>query len=305
MNQLNSLGTPKSKARLESEIEKCREEGNWQKVLQLASQLVQNTAEKCLVQFLLGESKLELYLEICNTSTNGTAATSSNTSTTVNLYSGENKDKLLDEAEEHFLNCLTINSSSPLSIDSNLLLAKLYFVRQQFDRSMKSIEKSGIDSVTQIEKTLPLRVMKLVAESFAIKGMSLENLAIQLTPEHNQNIANGSDSGTNSNDISPNASQVLASNNAIESPIFCLVRSSDLTLRYLQNVEKQLGQYSLNSVGSILETAIQRAPLLYIKNGQLHQAANQYRSILNAVECKTTQNCRQVIARQLSEVCVS
>ena len=313
MNQLNSIGTPKSKARLESEIEKCREEGNWQKVLQLASQLVQNTSEKCLVQFLLGESKLELYLEICNSTTNGATGTSSSTSTTVNLYSGENKDKLLDEAEEHFQSCLTSSSSSPLCIDSNLLLAKLYYVRQHFDRAVKSIETSGIENVTQVEKALPLRVMKLVTESFAIKGMALENLANQLPPEHA--ITNGcsdfhaSDSSsplhstTKSNEIVPCASQILA-NNTIESRIFCLVRSSDLTLRYLQNVEKQHGKYSLSSVESILETAIQRAPLLYIKNGQLHQSLNQYRSILNAVECKATQNCRQVIARQLSEVCL-
>lgn len=307
MNQLNTTGTPKSKARLESEIEKCREEGNWQKVLQLASQLIQNTSEKSLVQFLLGESKLELYLELCNVSINAAGSgTSSNNTTTVNICSGENKERLLDEAEEHFQNCLSSSSSSPLCMDSNLLLAKLYYVRQQYDRTVKAIETSGIENVTQVEKSLPLRVMKLVTESFAIKGMALEHLVNQNvaeSPIHRYESLSGRSSPIyNVPKATENLKTPKSGTSTIESRIFCLSRSSDLTLRYLQNVEKQHGQYSLSCVGGILETAIQRTPLLYIKNDQIKQAINQYRSILNAVECKATQNCRQVVARQLCEV---
>ena len=84
--------------------------------------------------------------------------------------------------------------------------------------------------------------------------------------------------------------------------IFCSTKSTDSTLRYQQNIEKQHGQYALISMGNIMETAIQRAPLFHIKNSQLNLALNQYRSILNAVECKATSNCRQIIARQLTEV---
>lgn len=340
MSTMNPINTPKSKARLENEIEKCREEGSWLKVLVLASQLVQNTREKSLVQFLLGESKLELYLELCNVSpasptstaaassaatTAATASNATNTTTTtpavsaasaafnaqailiMEQYEKEKKEKLIEESEEHLKTCLITSSSSPLCMDANLLLAKLYYIRQQFDNALKAIETSGIENVTQVEKTLPLRVMKLVTESFAIKGMALENLANQKIVD--SNFSNNSSpsahcsrrSSTESNQTTP---KVDLPNNTIESRIFCLKRSSDLTLRYFQNVEKQHGQYLVSSVGGILESALQRIALLYVKNDQFDKAINQYRSMLNAQECKATSNCRQVFAKRLSEVSV-
>lgn len=255
--------------------------GKWQKVLQLTTQMINNNSDKSLIQFLLGESKLELYLDLVNSSTTATMSTS-----TKNLF--ENKDKLIEEAEEHLKNCLNSSSSSPLCIDANLLLAKLGYAKKEYEKTIKYIEASGIENVTQIEKALPLRVMKLITESFAIKGMALEYLA-----ECNQD---------DTTSIKQTKSSELMAKNTIESRIFCLTKSTDLTLRYLQNIEKQHGQYALISIGNIMETAIQRAPLLYIKNSHLNLALNQYRSILNAVECKATSNCRQIIARQLTEV---
>ena len=259
-------------------------------MLQLTTQMINNNSDKSLIQFLLGESKLELYLDLVNTAnpTSTTAAASTAASTKSLL---ENKEKLIEEAEEHLKNCLNSSSSSPLCIDANLLLAKLFYAKKAYERTIKYIEASGIENVTQVEKALPLRVMKLITESFAIKGMALEYLA-----ESQQDDTKQESSGK----LFPIKPSELK--NTIESRIFCLTKSTDLTLRYLQNIEKQHGQYALINIGSIMETAIQRAPLLYIKNSQLTLALNQYRSILNAVECKATSNCRQIIARQLTEV---
>jgi len=287
MSNLNNMGTPKFKAKLEFETEKCREEGKWQKVLQLTQQMINNNSDKSLIQFLLGESKLELYLDLVNSS-----MTSTTSASTKNLF--ENKEKLLEESEEHLKNCLNSSSSSPLCIDANLLLAKLCYAKKEYEKTIKYIEASGIENVTQIEKALPLRVMKLICESFAVKGMALEYLA-----ESNQDTLSIKEQ--DSKLLSVKSSELI-SKNTIESRIFCLNKATDLTLRYLQNIEKQHGQYALISIGNIMETAIQRAPLLYIKNSQLDLALNQYRSILNAVECKATSNCRQIIARQLTEV---
>ena len=252
--------------------------------------MINNNSDKSLIQFLLGESKLELYLDLVNSANPTSTATSTAGTNTKSLL--ENKDKLIEEAEEHLKNCLNSSSSSPLCIDANLLLAKLFYAKKAYEKTIKYIEASGIENVTQVEKALPLRVMKLITESFAIKGMALEYLA-----ESNQDDAVKQET---SGKLFPIKSSELK--NTIESRIFCLTKSTDLTLRYLQNIEKQHGQYALISIGSIMETAIQRAPLLYIKNSQLNLALNQYRSILNAVECKATSNCRQIIARQLTEV---
>ncbi|MPC20625.1 Tetratricopeptide repeat protein 7B [Portunus trituberculatus] len=55
-------------------------------------------------------------------------------------------------------------------------------------------------------------------------------------------------------------------------------------------------------IGVILETALQRAPILYMKAGQLDKAITRYRSMLCAVESTATQHLRLTLARQLAEV---
>lgn len=55
-------------------------------------------------------------------------------------------------------------------------------------------------------------------------------------------------------------------------------------------------------MGAILETALQRAPIVLIKAGKLLDAIERYRSMLNAIETKATQSLRLTLARQLAEV---
>lgn len=55
-------------------------------------------------------------------------------------------------------------------------------------------------------------------------------------------------------------------------------------------------------MGAILETALQRAPIVLIKSGKLQEAIERYRTMLNAVETRTTQSLRLILARQLAEV---
>lgn len=55
-------------------------------------------------------------------------------------------------------------------------------------------------------------------------------------------------------------------------------------------------------MGAILETALQRAPIVLIKAGKLLDAIQRYRSMLNAIETHSTQILRLTLARQLAEV---
>lgn len=55
-------------------------------------------------------------------------------------------------------------------------------------------------------------------------------------------------------------------------------------------------------MGAILETALQRAPIVLIKFGKLQAAIDRYRAMLSAVETKATQSLRLTLARQLAEV---
>lgn len=55
-------------------------------------------------------------------------------------------------------------------------------------------------------------------------------------------------------------------------------------------------------MGAILETALQRAPLVLIKAGKLQEAIQRYRAMLSAIETHSTQMLRLALARQLAEV---
>lgn len=55
-------------------------------------------------------------------------------------------------------------------------------------------------------------------------------------------------------------------------------------------------------MGAILETALQRSPIVLIKLDRLKDAVDRYRCMLSAVETKATQSLRLTLARQLAEV---
>lgn len=55
-------------------------------------------------------------------------------------------------------------------------------------------------------------------------------------------------------------------------------------------------------MGAILETALQRSPIVLIKTGKLQGAIERYRAMLSAVDTKATQSLRLTLARQLAEV---
>ncbi|XP_067119530.1 tetratricopeptide repeat protein 7B isoform X2 [Centruroides vittatus] len=239
-----------------------------------------------LVSFLIGESKLEQYLEEY-----------------VPVEQNVAKAKTgLTEAKRYLVSCLSEQGAKlGLVTDTYLLLSKLLFAQGYYDEALNHLAKSGLDKLA--ERQFSNRIMKIVAESFAIKGLCLEKVPLSSTSKYK---------------AAEREDQVIK----------CFVTASDLTLRYLQEVERtqglsggtlpQLtsGVSSLNipgsgsplppnteyRIGPILETALQRAPILYIKNGKLPAAIEQYRKVLNAVETSSTQSLRQTMSRQLAEV---
>lgn len=79
----------------------------------------------------------------------------------------------------------------------------------------------------------------------------------------------------------------------------CFERAADVGLLYLQDLDAAGAHQKM---GAILETALQRAPIVLIKAGKLHEAVDRYRTMLRAVETKATQSLRLTLARQLAEV---
>ncbi|RXG69514.1 Tetratricopeptide repeat protein 7B [Armadillidium vulgare] len=273
--------------KVEAEIEKCREESNWRRVIELADQLKSSkNFPEALSNFLLGEGKLESYLE-------------EHPPSEANISKAKNG--LLD-AKKYLEMCSgDATKKVEVSLDALLLLSKLEYACGNYQTALKRLEEAGLHQLT--EKTLPTRSLRVVAESYAIEGLCLEKTN---TPYSTKG-------------------QPADKNDKL---IRCFELAGDLTLLYLQEQDKLVSTPSTQSLpsiaasvtttgsasplppngeenkkmGIILETALQRAPILYMKAGKIEQAINRYRSMLMAVESTATQHLRLTLARQLAEV---
>lgn len=273
-------------AGLETDIEKAREEGNWRKVIELASQLKEKPEKQheTLGWFLVGEGKLEEYLEEFPA-----------------------KEENVREAKlrlKEAKSCLerTIQEEGKrlgVHLDSWILLAKLHYAMGNFTDALKFYDKAQIESLE--EKQLPARSLKIMAEAFAIKGFCYEKLPLQSSSKQKQ----------------------LDRENKV---IKCFELSGDLTLLYLQEADRvsRRGQSTLsmqsvgvssgtsnspvpppqehNRLGFILESALMKAPLLNLKSGKVDKAVESFRSMLMAEETGSTSSLRLGVARQLAEV---
>ncbi|KAB7497983.1 Tetratricopeptide repeat protein 7B [Armadillidium nasatum] len=273
--------------KIEAEIEKCREESNWRRVIELADQLKSSkNFPEALSNFLLGEGKLESYLE-------------EHPPSEANISKAKNG--LLD-AKKYLEMCSgDATKKVEVSLDALLLLSKLEYACGNYQTALKRLEEAGLHQLT--EKTLPTRSLRVVAESYAIEGLCLEKTSQPYSSK----------------------GQPADKNDKL---IRCFELAGDLTLLYLQEQDKLVSTPSTQSLpsiaasvtttgsasplppngeenkkmGIILETALQRAPILYMKAGKIEQAINRYRSMLMAVESTATQHLRLTLARQLAEV---
>ncbi|KAL6449285.1 hypothetical protein ACFW04_000725 [Cataglyphis niger] len=267
--------------RIESEIDRNREEGNWKKVIELAEHLkVQYPSNECLANFLCGEGRLESFLE-------QTPPIDANISKARNGLV-ETRKYLILAANEKDKQALVV-------LDAHLLLGKLHYAMGMYEDALHHYQQAELDTLT--EKQLPCRSLRIIAESYAIKGLCLERLP-------------------------PNSKSKYKIAEWHEQIIKCYEISGDLTLVYLQEQDKiamqqqnGISTISTNNTGStqspvcttkhvgpILETALQRAPILYIQAGNIQAAINRYREVLSAVESTATQSLRVTLTRQLAEV---
>ncbi|XP_043275084.1 tetratricopeptide repeat protein 7B isoform X2 [Venturia canescens] len=259
--------------RIETEIDKNRSEGNWKKVIELADHLKEiYPSNECLANFLNGEGRLESFLD-------QTPPVDANV---IKAKSGlqETKRFLLLAANESDKQAIVV-------LDAHLLLGKLHYAMGMYEEALQHYQQAELQSLT--EKQLPSRSLRIIAESFAIKGLCMEKQLPTLKSKYK---------------VAEWHEQIIK----------CFEIAGDLTLVYLQEQDKiamqsQNGSYSpqpsnnsTKHVGPILETALQRAPLLHIQSGNTQAAINRYRGILSAVESTATQSLRLTLTRQLAEV---
>ncbi|GLH01190.1 Tetratricopeptide repeat protein 7B [Gryllus bimaculatus] len=263
--------------RIETEIEKSREEANWKRVVELAEHLKQRSTSpdsECLANFLIGEGKLELYLEEFPP-------------VETNIFKA--RTGLAEAKQFLMLTASEQGKKAGVLLDSNLLLGKVHYAMGYYQESLNFYDQAELHTLT--EKHLPSRSLRIVAESYAIKGLCLEK-------------------------VPPSSSSKYKQAEWEEHRIQCFEIAGDLTLLYLQEQDKiqqqnantNTGSYSPQPpnperhIGPILETALQRAPILHIHGGKLQSAVNRYRTMLSAVESSATQSLRLTLTRQLAEV---
>ncbi|XP_069357886.1 tetratricopeptide repeat protein 7B [Maniola hyperantus] len=242
----------------ETDIEKSREESNWKKAVDLALQLkARSPQHESLAHFLIGEGKLEAYLDEWPPLKENI----------------ERAQRELSEARGYLtLATDEAGKKAGVALDAHLLLGKLNFACGAYDDALKHYKMAELNTLT--EKELPVRSLRIVAESYAIRGLCLELTAL------------------------PGSTSRYKQAEREQEMIRSFEISSELSLLYLQKA----GASAPTGAGATLETALQRAPLLHIRAGRLQAAIDRYRDMLTAVESASTQSLRLTLARQLAEV---
>ncbi|KAJ8934346.1 hypothetical protein NQ314_013387 [Rhamnusium bicolor] len=247
--------------RIEVEIEKNREESNWIKVIELAEQLKDKSPEfVCLSDFLIGEGKLENFLDEWPA-----------------VESNVNRAKLGLIDAKRFLNLAVTETGikAGVAMDAHLLLGKLQFACGQYCESLRHFKLADLQNLS--EKKLPLRSLRIVAESYAIKGLCLQK------------------DGT--------ASSKFKKAEKEEELSKCFDLASDLSLLYMQKLEKELTTTpSIYNTGDVLEQALQAAPIILLQQGKPEKSLERYRSSLCAIESQGVHSIRLKFMCQMAEL---
>ncbi|XP_040083403.1 tetratricopeptide repeat protein 7B isoform X2 [Oryx dammah] len=226
-----------------------------------------------MAELLLGEAKLEQYLKEHPLRQGA---------------SPRGPRPQLTEVRKHLTAALDRgNLKSEFLQESSLVLAKLHYVEGDYDGALSLYARAGLED-WPLAGAPPYR-LRMAAEAYATQGLCLEKLPVSSSP--------GGLRVDREQDI-----------------ITCYEKAGDIALLYLQEIERVILSNIQNrspkpgpaphdqELGFFLETGLQRAHVLYFKNGSLTRGVGRFRELLRAVETRTTQNLRMTIARQLAEI---
>ncbi|KAM4662604.1 tetratricopeptide repeat protein 7B isoform 2-T2 [Discoglossus pictus] len=268
------MATKKTGHRLETEIERCRSECQWDRIYELVKQLsAKLISNDDMAELLLGEAKLEQYIKD-NPFKQGASPRGP-------------RPKLTD-VRKHLTAALDRGNLKPdFMQEARLIMAKLTYVEGDYKEALAIYARVVLDDLQLV--ACPPYKLRMIAEAYSTKGLCLEKMT----------------SSSSTNSLHVDRDQEI---------ITCYEKAGDIALLYLQEMERvqmaaihnrspKLGPASPDQeLGFFLETGLQRAHVIYFKNGNLTRGVGRFREILRAVETRTTQNLRMTIARQLAEI---
>uniref|UniRef100_A0A8C2QVL6 Tetratricopeptide repeat protein 7 N-terminal domain-containing protein n=1 Tax=Capra hircus TaxID=9925 RepID=A0A8C2QVL6_CAPHI len=282
-----------SHLKMESELERCRAEGHWDRMPELVRQMqalvmlgggggrrgspsagFTSLDTDDLGKLLLAEALLEQCLK-------GNHATIKDS---IPLL--EKNEPKMNEARNYLSSILNHGKLPPQYLcEAMLILGKLHYVEGSYRDAISMYARAGIDDMSMENK--PLYQMRLLAEAFVIKGLSLERL--------------------------PNS---IASRPRLtereEEVITCFERASWIAQVFLQELEKVTSNTTSRHLkGShpvdyeltyFLEAALQSAYVTHLKKGNIVKGMRELREVLRTVETKATQNFKVMAAKHLAGV---
>ncbi|NXH99006.1 TTC7A protein, partial [Pachycephala philippinensis] len=269
-----------SHVKLEAEIERCRAEGQWERLRQLAQQLLpprpprkakaargtqdsEDLGSMLLAEALLEECLKENFAKLKDS-----------------IPLSEKSEPKLSEAKQYLTNILSRGKLRPKYMtEAMLILGKLHYVEGCYRDAISMYAKAGLEDLST--KDEPLYVLRLITEAFVIKGLSLER---------------------SSNSIASRARLCERE----EEVMACFERACVIAQVYLQELEKTLNNthsrsikgsnvtYSEFELSYFLEAALQSAYVTQLKKGNIVRGMRSLREILRTVETKATQTFKMV-----------
>ncbi|XP_068927743.1 tetratricopeptide repeat protein 7A [Petaurus breviceps papuanus] len=281
--------------KLESELERCRAEGQWERVPSLVFQLqsIPNSgsggrragsrsislAKQDVDDFgklLLAEAMLEQCLK----------ENVSDLKDSIPLLE-KNQPKMY-EAKKYLTSILNRGNLSPQHMrEAMLILGKLHYVEGYYRDAVSMYARAGIDNMSVENR--PLYHMRLVTEAFVIKGLSLERLPSSI------------------------ACRARLSERE-EEAISCFERASWIAQVFLQELEKTANNIQSRNLKSsnatvpefeltyFLEAALQSAYVAKLRKGDIVKGMSELREVLRIVETRATQNFKVTAAKQLAGI---
>ncbi|XP_053538690.1 tetratricopeptide repeat protein 7B isoform X2 [Ictalurus punctatus] len=262
----------KSGSRIETEIERCRSEGQWEKIPELVRQLSAKLISTDDVgELLLGEMKLQQFLKENPLKQNCSPRTAR---------------PPLTEARSHLTNVLQRgNLRTELLQEANVLMGKLCYVEGDYSEALTHFNRVNLDDMQL--SSAPIYRLAMIAEAYATKGLCLEKTSTSCPPSSSEGDQEIITCYEKSGDIA----------------LLYLQEAEKALSAGMQNRSPKPGPVSQEQeLGFFLETGLQRAHVIHFKNGNLTHGVGRFREILRAVETRTTQNLRMTIARQLAEI---
>uniref|UniRef100_A0A8C9E222 Tetratricopeptide repeat domain 7A n=1 Tax=Phocoena sinus TaxID=42100 RepID=A0A8C9E222_PHOSS len=286
-------GAHGSHLKMESELERCRAEGHWDRMPELVRQMQTlvvpgggggrraspNTVLTSVDTDGFGKLLLaEALLEQCLKENHAKIKDS--------IPLPEKSERKMNEARNHLSSILNHGRLPPQYMcEAMLILGKLHYVEGSYRDAISMYARAGIDDMSMENK--PLYQMRLLAEAFVIKGLSLERLPNSIASRHR---------------LTEREEEVIT----------CFERASWIAQVFLQELEKITSNTTSRHLkGShpvdyeltyFLEAALQSAYVTNLKKGNIVKGMRELREVLRTVETKATQNFKVMAAKHLAGV---